>query len=165
MEYFKQPKTIVVAVDKDKGSEEAFQLLLKVVRPEVDRVVLVHSVPGKVQEPDPNTSSVPVMEYYTYHQKPWQEIEEQYTKEIFAKYSGMAKGAGLNFTVEEVEGETRHALTKKATDVNADIIIVGNRGRSVVAGLMLGSVSEYLVHHAPCAVLIARRPEDRKVEE
>jgi nucleotide-binding universal stress UspA family protein len=37
-----------------------------------------------------------------------------------------------------------------------DHIVMGSRGRSLVRELLLGSVSESVMHHAPCAVTIVR---------
>ncbi|MEO0350033.1 MAG: universal stress protein, partial [Cyanobacteria bacterium P01_A01_bin.15] len=36
---------------------------------------------------------------------------------------------------------------------NADLIMMGRRGRSGFSELLLGSVSNYVMHHAPCSVL------------
>lgn len=56
-----------------------------------------------------------------------------------------------------VEGQAADVLLLEARD--ADLIIVGNRGRGGFASLLLGSVSQQVVHHAPCPVIVVREPE------
>jgi nucleotide-binding universal stress UspA family protein len=53
-------------------------------------------------------------------------------------------------------GHPAEALLAAADD--ADMLVVGNRGRGGFAEILLGSVGQYLVHHANCPVLIFRGP-------
>lgn len=66
---------------------------------------------------------------------------------------------GLSVEVELVAGDPAEILVERAEELFADLIVVGNRGRGPVASVVLGSVSAYLVDHAPCPVLVARSPE------
>ena len=47
-----------------------------------------------------------------------------------------------------------------ATEVGADVIVVGTHGRRGVRRLVLGSVAESVVRLADCAVLVVRQPRD-----
>jgi len=54
------------------------------------------------------------------------------------------------------EGEAAAVICKAAADRGADVIVVGSHGRTGVRRLFLGSVSEHVVRHAPCPVLVIR---------
>ncbi len=55
-----------------------------------------------------------------------------------------------------IEGNPGSALCALAEEVSADAIVLGTRGRSGIRRALLGSVSDYVVRNAPCAVVIAR---------
>ena len=46
------------------------------------------------------------------------------------------------------------ALLRTAEAVDADLIVVGNRGMSGVSRFVLGSIPNKLAHHCPCSLLI-----------
>ena len=63
---------------------------------------------------------------------------------------------GVRATLKVVEtgaSGAAHAIADVARDQNADVMVVGTRGHTVLAGLLLGSVTQRLLHIAPCPVL------------
>lgn len=53
-----------------------------------------------------------------------------------------------------VEGHPAPELLHAAAD--ADLLVVGSRGHGAFTGMLLGSVSEHCVAHAPCPVVVVR---------
>jgi nucleotide-binding universal stress UspA family protein len=55
-----------------------------------------------------------------------------------------------------VDGDPGRALCRVAADVGATAVIIGSRGRGGLKRALLGSVSDYVVRHAPCSVIVSR---------
>ncbi|MFA1542680.1 universal stress protein [Actinomadura monticuli] len=64
-----------------------------------------------------------------------------------------ARYPSVRCRVETSSGKPRDVLLEAAQ--NARMLVVGSRGAGGVRGLVLGSVSQYLVQHAPCTTIIA----------
>jgi nucleotide-binding universal stress UspA family protein len=65
----------------------------------------------------------------------------------------------LKITGEVLQGSAGQVIVEKAEEWGADLIVMGSRGLGVWNRLLLGSVSNAVVHHAKCSVEIVRRPK------
>jgi len=63
-----------------------------------------------------------------------------------------------NVDVDQVVevGDAADVICRVADRLGVDVVIVGSHGRSGFGRLFLGSVSEHVVRHAPCPVLVVR---------
>lgn len=68
----------------------------------------------------------------------------------------MLEHAGVEWVRADLSGYPPSAITEYATDVGADLIVVGTRGRGEFRSLVLGSTSHGILHDSPCDVLVVR---------
>ena len=67
---------------------------------------------------------------------------------------GRAAGVTIAFLVWE--GEPGPSIVEAATSEQVDMIVVGSHGRGAVGRFLVGSVSDHVVRHASCPVLVVR---------
>jgi len=68
----------------------------------------------------------------------------------------LGRQVGVNSSFLVWEGEPGPAIVEAAAAEQVDMVVVGTRGRSRVERMVLGSVSDHVVRHAGCPVLIVR---------
>jgi nucleotide-binding universal stress UspA family protein len=67
-------------------------------------------------------------------------------------------GLTTGLTTKVVTGPPKQAIIEEAEKWGADLIIMGSHGYGFWQRALLGSVSDAVVHHAPCSVLVVRSP-------
>jgi nucleotide-binding universal stress UspA family protein len=79
--------------------------------------------------------------------------DEQYVRSTVSR---LLDPRPLRWSIERREGEPSKVLTDIARDVDASLLIIGRQGRSNVKEMLLGSVSNRLVHLSEVPVLVVR---------
>jgi nucleotide-binding universal stress UspA family protein len=67
-----------------------------------------------------------------------------------------ARAAGVEVRTHPVQDDPADAILNVAEEINADLIVVGNKGMTGARRYLLGSVPNNVSHHAPCSVIIVR---------
>jgi nucleotide-binding universal stress UspA family protein len=70
--------------------------------------------------------------------------------------TGAAEREGVEALPYPREGDPADAILDVAEEVNADLIVVGNKGMTGARRFLLGSVPNKVSHHAPSSVIIVR---------
>jgi nucleotide-binding universal stress UspA family protein len=73
-------------------------------------------------------------------------------------WAAIANTAGVATEFRQLIGTAGTAICKAAQEWDADLILMGSRGRQGLAELVLGSVSNDVMHKAPCSVLVVKAP-------
>lgn len=73
--------------------------------------------------------------------------------------------ANVDITTAVLTGANDQAVIEDAKQSQADIVVVGSHGRGFWERTIHGSVTDALVHHAPCSVFVVRQPPTDEAEE
>lgn len=107
----------------------------------------------------------PLVPVFVSPTEPWvpagvPDVEIKAYREVVDRAVAQAKGAGLgNVTGVCLEGIIVDELVAHLDEHPADLVVLGSRGLSTAKRLLLGSVSESLLHHVKCPVLLVRSPD------
>jgi nucleotide-binding universal stress UspA family protein len=91
------------------------------------------------------------------------ELEQAGKEFIVDTVSKVVPTPPVPLTTLVAEGDPAASLIKASED--ADLLVVGTRGRSPWAGLLLGSVSQRCAAGAACPVVLIKLPGERGTDE
>jgi nucleotide-binding universal stress UspA family protein len=93
---------------------------------------------------------------------------EQYTKELkeyeqrgidqLQAYAKQAQERGMQVEVSQNLGNSGSMICEVAKSWSADAIVMGRNQKSMLSEIFLGSTSNYVLHHAPCSVMVIQLP-------
>lgn len=80
-------------------------------------------------------------------------------RRVAAEAARRLADGGLEATPVVLEGDPAGEIVRFASEHGAGTIVLGSRGRTGLARLVLGSVARNVLLHAPCSVLVVRTPD------
>lgn len=139
---------ILVAIDKSEIGQQVVNAAISLAASTGGTLNLLH-VLSYEDEHAPGLKEKGTPEY----QKRWDEFEKdgiQLLKEQFQQVTN----AGISTVYSLVSGKPGRVICDVARSWGADTILIGRRQISSFKELILGSVSNYVVHSAQCSVLV-----------
>lgn len=143
---------ILLGVDGSPAGDKAVDFAFAEAALRGAGILALHAwTPWNVSAPPPQNQSTP----YAHEPGDLAAAEERLLAEALAGRQERYPGVAVERTV--VRGGTREALIEASR--SAQLLVVGARGRGGFTGLLLGSVSQALLHHAHCPVTVVRGKE------
>ncbi len=162
---------ILVAIDGSDVSLQAFEKAVALAAATEAQLMLLHVLsPFDEAYPSPVFPSVDGIypgihtEAVKVYMRQWQSYEQQ-GLEVLRSYTAKATEAGVATEFSQNVGNPGRTICEVARTWEADLIIMGRRGLSGLSELFMGSVSNYVLHHATSSVLTVQLPKPPKVNQ
>jgi nucleotide-binding universal stress UspA family protein len=156
-------KKILVAVDEGTINQEVFGTALQLAKTYQSQLMIC----TVIQENISQNLDLPIYSemtgYGAIYTQEMVDLEEKLIQERLEELQNWLKQLteqsihqGIKTESNYTYGEPGKEICAKAEKWEADLIIIGRRGRNGLSELLLGSVSNYVVHHAPCSILVVQ---------
>lgn len=156
---------ILVAMDSSATGRFVFEQALQLAKIHQAQMMLVHVVSLSEETTDiplpPHMNPVfyppgPELDATAWHEQ-WEAFQQHGVEQLKSRVA-QAMRAGIQSEFTQLVSQPGEGICHVAKTWGADLILIGNRGRAGLSEFFLGSVSNYVLHHAPCAVLTLKVP-------
>lgn len=145
---------IVLATDGTKQSEAALEMVTNFQFQKLSEVIIVSVVDMAV--PLSNDIYAGYLSSTAEIEKAAREHAHKTLEETKEKLLSRINDPTFMIKTEVLFGSPERRIVEIAEQMQADLIIVGSHGYNRWERLLLGSVSDSVIHHAPCSVLVVR---------
>jgi nucleotide-binding universal stress UspA family protein len=147
---------VLLALDGSPSSDAACQLVGSLTWPEGSIIHVIGVADSVAEAGTPRGAPAPAVGSPDRH--PGLEFEQILDEAV----ASLGKPTlAVDRTV--LAGRPATLIVDAATNLRSELVVVGSRGRGPLRSMLLGSVSAEVVDHAPCPVLVVRRPEAEAV--
>jgi nucleotide-binding universal stress UspA family protein len=154
----KSSRGILVAIDGTQESLNALQWVLNNLFRSQDRIILIHA------QRNPNSllaSGSPGFMVPVDVLKIFENDIKKSTEKILARATEICKAKNLTPETEVHTGDAREVICNAAKKYNPDMLVLGSHGYGALKRVVLGSVSDYCVHHVQCPVVVVKPQESK----
>ena len=155
---------ILIATDGSEFSEAAIETICRMFKDEKNMRIKIVSA----YEPPVMAVSAPYALTAGYSPVLEKEFKDQAMQAVVVaerKVGESFPNLKNNISTGVLCGSPERTIVEESEKWGADLIVVGSHGYGFWERMFIGSVSNAIVHHAPCSVLIVRKQKSRKVGE
>jgi nucleotide-binding universal stress UspA family protein len=151
---------ILVPLDGSEHSLKALNIAIQIAKKFNGKITLIHVYSVTVRPvimPEPTTLTPPGFPLMTPSEiSKVEEVARKTGSNILSDGEKRVRAEGVQVETLLKEGHTVQEIVKTAKEGMFDLIVIGARGISKIRELLLGSVSDGVIHHAPCPVLVVK---------
>lgn len=153
-------KKILVPLDGSEHSAKALGQAAQIAKEFSGKITLIHVYSVSVQPmmmPEPSTLSSPTIPILSGAEvSRMVEAVREYGNRILDDGEAKIKGEKVELEKLLVEGHAVQEIVRVAKEGHFDLIVIGARGISHFKEILLGSVTDGVIHHTPCPVLVIK---------
>jgi nucleotide-binding universal stress UspA family protein len=163
-------RKILVALDRSSEASAVLNSALSIAQPETTELLLVHFIDWQMQDVSPWIGIGTLYDldlsgerYNLSHQG--LQVEVEIVNHWLKAIAEEAEKLGIKCEYECHVGNCNLGITDLAKNWRANLIVLGRRGHRNISEMFLGSVSNYVIHHAPCSIFVVQGGEDSNTDE
>ena len=153
---------ILVAIDQSNLCEPVFSQALNLAELNKAKLMLLHCINSEIIGETPINMPLemglysPMVNTAYENQNIIMQQRIEQTQAMLRSYCETATSQGVTTEFDYKIGDPGQCLCQVARNWGADLIVLGRRGRKGLTEVFLGSVSNYVLHHAHCSVLVVQ---------
>jgi nucleotide-binding universal stress UspA family protein len=158
-------KKILVAINHSQMNEAVLREAILLAKTNPAELMLLHVLSNEEED---SPIRIPVgaetmhwPAWSDFNLEIWREQWKTYASECLEQLQSLATEAGqagLTAEFRQLMGSPGRIICEFAESWGAELIVMGSHGHTGLKELLLGSVSNYVVHHTSCSVLIVKSP-------
>ena len=145
-------KKILIATDGSASAHEAVEVGVELAAEHGAEVTFIHVLPSDDFVVAGRLGSLPKAH----------RVDMDESEVALHDAADAAQAAGVRYTLERISGDTVDEIVAVADSADADLIVVGSRGRGPLTSALLGSISKGVLGESRRPVLVVRGALERE---
>lgn len=149
---------VLVPIDGSEHSFKALEVAIEVAKRFGSKLTLLYvsssSTIPLIAPETPFIASTPIANPSAFLSL--REVESKTAEELLNRAEGLARERGVEVEKARREGHAVREIVRVVKEGGYELVVIGAKGTSGVRELLLGSVAEGVLRHAPCSVLVVR---------
>lgn len=147
---------ILIATDGSEFSRRAIEKCCEIIAPNEKTTIKILSGVQHIMPMSAEPFAVSA-DYYAQMEADLRKQSKTAVAEAEKTVRARMPAENISIETEVFTGGVKQGIIDEAKKFGADLIVVGSHGYGLLDRVLLGSISSFVVHHAPCSVLVVRK--------